>query len=225
MNKLPKHIAIIMDGNGRWAKKRSLPRMVGHRAGGEAAKEIIKACSQRGIEALTLFAFGTENWNRPAEEVDNLMQLFLETLQKNTKDLNKNNIRLRIIGDHAGLNPNLRDKIISAHEETEANTGLKLNVAINYSGRWDIWQAVEKTLQAEKMSQEIFQSHLCLHDLPEPDLFIRTSGEQRISNFLLWQLAYTELYFTDILWPDFNEQELEKALLAYAKRERRFGGL
>lgn len=225
MNKLPKHIAIIMDGNGRWAKKRSLPRIAGHKAGGEAAKEIIKACSQKGIEALTLFAFGTENWNRPAEEVDNLMNLFFEALQKNTKDLNEHNIRLCVIGDHARLNKKLVDKIINAQKETAANTGLKLNVAINYSGRWDIWQAVEKTLQAEKMSQEVFQSYLCLSDLPEPDLFIRTSGEQRISNFLLWQLAYTELYFTDILWPDFNEQELEKALLSYAKRERRFGGL
>jgi undecaprenyl diphosphate synthase len=225
MNKLPKHIAIVMDGNGRWAKKRGLPRVAGHKAGGEAAKEIIKVCSQKGIEALTLFAFGAENWNRPAEEVDNLMNLFFEALQKNTKDLNEYNIRLCVIGDHARLNKKLVDKIINVQKETATNTGLKLNVAINYSGRWDIWQAVEKTLQAEEVSQEIFQSHLCLHDLPEPDLFIRTSGEQRISNFLLWQLAYTELYFTDILWPDFHGQALEEALLAYAKRERRFGGL
>ena len=229
MNKLPRHIAIIMDGNGRWAKQHNLPRLTGHKAGGTAAREIIKACSQRGIEVLTLFAFGIENWKRPHEEVDNLMKLLFTTLQKHTADLHKYNIQLRIIGDRTRLNKKLQNKILSAEQETVQNTGLKLNTAINYSGRWDILQAVQRLTKevksGEPITQEYFQSLLSLHDLPEPDLFIRTSGEQRISNFLLWQLAYTELYFTDILWPDFHEQELEKALQAYASRERRFGGL
>lgn len=225
MSKLPRHIAIVMDGNGRWAKKRGLPRLAGHKAGGEAAKEIIKACSEKGIEVLTLFAFGTENWNRPAEEVDNLMKLFFDVLQKNTKDLHKYNVQLRIIGDCTKLSKKLQDKIVSVQQETANNSGLKLNAAINYSGRWDIWQAIKKLLQKGEVTLENFQSLLCLHDLPEPDLFIRTSGEQRISNFLLWQLAYTELYFTDVLWPDFKTQALDEALLAYSKRERRFGGL
>jgi undecaprenyl diphosphate synthase len=233
MSKLPRHIAIVMDGNGRWAKERGLPRLAGHKAGAEIAKEIIKVCSQRGIEVLTLFAFGTENWNRPSEEVGNLMKLFFEILQKNTKDLNKYNVQLRIIGDCTRLNKKLQEKIIRSQHETANNSGLKLNAAINYSGRWDIWQAIEKIVQKVEtgkvkhgeVTQEYFQSLLCLHNLPEPDLFIRTSGEQRISNFLLWQLAYTELYFTDVLWPDFHEHILEEALLAYAKRERRFGGL
>jgi len=229
MNKLPRHIAIIMDGNGRWAKQHNLPRLTGHKAGGTAAREIIKACSQRGIEVLTLFAFGIENWKRPHEEVDNLMKLLFTTLQKHTADLHKYNIQLRIIGDRTRLNKKLQNKILSAEQETVQNTGLKLNTAINYSGRWDILQAVQRLTKevksGEPITQEYFQSLLSLHDLPEPDLFIRTSGERRISNFLLWQLAYTELYFTDILWPDFHEQELEKALQAYASRERRFGGL
>ena len=225
MSKVPRHIAIVMDGNGRWAKKRGLPRLAGHKAGGEAAKEIIKACSEKGIEVLTLFAFGTENWNRPAEEVDNLMKLFFDVLQKNTKDLHKYNVQLRIIGDCTKLSKKLQDKIVSVQQETANNSGLKLNAAINYSGRWDIWQAIKKLLQKGEVTLENFQSLLCLHDLPEPDLFIRTSGEQRISNFLLWQLAYTELYFTDVLWPDFKTQALDEALLAYSKRERRFGGL
>jgi len=229
MNKLPRHIAIIMDGNGRWAKQHNLPRLTGHKAGGTVAREIIKACSQRGIEVLTLFAFGIENWKRPHEEVDNLMKLLFTTLQKHTADLHKYNIQLRIIGDRTRLNKKLQNKILSAEQETVQNTGLKLNTAINYSGRWDILQAVQRLTKevksGEPITQEYFQSLLSLHDLPEPDLFIRTSGERRISNFLLWQLAYTELYFTDILWPDFHEQELEKALQAYASRERRFGGL
>lgn len=225
MNKLPRHIAIIMDGNGRWAKQRNLPRFAGHKAGGTAAREIIKACSQRGIEVLTLFVFGFENWKRPHEEVDSLMKLLFETLQKNTADLHKYNIQLRVIGDRTRLNKKLQNKILSTEQETAQNTGLKLNAAINYSGRWDILQAVQRVKSGAPITQEYFQSLLSLHDLPEPDLFIRTSGEQRISNFLLWQLAYTELYFTDSLWPDFHELELEKALQGYASRERRFGGI
>jgi undecaprenyl diphosphate synthase len=225
MNKLPRHIAIIMDGNGRWAKQRNLSRLAGHKAGGQAAREIIKTCSQKNIEVLTLFAFGVENWKRPQDEVDNLMRLLFETLQKHTADLHKYNIQLRIIGDRTKLNKKLQNKLLSAEQETAQNTGLKLNAAINYSGRWDILQAVKKVKSDIPITQEYFQSLLSLHDLPEPDLFIRTSGEQRLSNFLLWQLAYTELYFTDVFWPDFHEQELAKALQAYAKRERRFGGV
>jgi undecaprenyl diphosphate synthase len=225
MNNLPRHIAIIMDGNGRWAKQRNLPRLAGHKAGGQAAREIIKTCSQKNIEVLTLFAFGVENWKRPQDEVDNLMRLLFEILQKHTADLHKYNIQLRIIGDRTKLNKKLQNKLLSAEQETAQNTGLKLNAAINYSGRWDILQAVKKVKSDIPITQEYFQSLLSLHDLPEPDLFIRTSGEQRLSNFLLWQLAYTELYFTDVFWPDFHEQELAKALQAYAKRERRFGGV
>jgi undecaprenyl diphosphate synthase len=233
MNKLPRHIAIIMDGNGRWAKKRNLPRSAGHRAGGKSAQEIIRTCSEKGIEVLTLWAFGTENWNRPAEEINYLMKLFFDVLQKNINDLQKYSIQLRIIGDSVRLDKKLQDKIVEAQQLSANNTGLKLNVGISYSGRWDILQAVKKLghtieagqLKAEQITQEYFQSLLCLHDLPEPDLFIRTSGELRISNFLLWQLAYTELYFTDILWPDFHKDDLENALKAYARRERRFGGL
>ncbi len=233
MNKLPKHIAIIMDGNGRWAKKRNLPRSAGHRAGGEAVQEIIRACDEKGIEILTLWAFGIENWNRPVEEVNYLMKLFFDALQRDIKDLQKYNIQLRVIGDCARLDEKLQNKIVEAQQLSANNTGLKLNVGISYSGRWDILQAVKRLghsvetgeLKAEQITQEYFQSLLCLHDLPEPDLFIRTSGELRISNFMLWQLAYTELYFTDILWPDFHKDALEDALRAYAKRERRFGEL
>lgn len=233
MNKLPKHIAIIMDGNGRWAKKRNLPRSAGHRAGGEAVQEIIRACNEKSIEILTLWAFGIENWNRPVEEVNYLMKLFFDALQRDIKDLQKYNIQLRVIGDCARLDEKLQNKIVEAQQLSANNTGLKLNVGISYSGRWDILQAVKRLghsveigeLKAEQITQEYFQSLLCLHDLPEPDLFIRTSGELRISNFMLWQLAYTELYFTDILWPDFHKDALEDALRAYAKRERRFGEL
>jgi len=233
MSKLPKHIVIIMDGNGRWAKKRNLPRSAGHRAGGETAQEIIRVCSDEGIEVLTMWAFGTENWNRPVEEVNYLMKLFFEALQKNIKDLQKNNIQLCVIGDRARLDKKLQNKIIEAERLSANNTGLKLNVGISYSGRWDILQAVKRLgnyieagkLRVEQITQEYFQSLLCLHDLPEPDLFIRTSGELRISNFMLWQLAYTELYFTDILWPDFHKNAFEEALKAYEKRERRFGKL
>jgi undecaprenyl diphosphate synthase len=233
MNNLPKHIAIIMDGNGRWAMQRKLPRMLGHREGGKAVEKIIEACAQKGISVLTLFAFSTENWDRPQEEVDYLMQLFLDALSKEVKRLHKNNVKLRVIGGIDSLNEQLRAKISSAEQLTSANTGLKLNLAINYSGRWDIFQAtyaVAKMIEAgelkvQKLTQELFQSKLCLADLPPPDLFIRTSGELRISNFLLWQLAYTELYFTKVLWPDFDESALNEALAAYATRERRFGGI
>lgn len=233
MNNLPKHVVIIMDGNGRWALQRKFPRILGHKEGGKAAEKVIKSCIQKGIEVLTLFAFSTENWNRPQEEVNFLMELFLKVLNKDIKKIHKNNIKLRIIGETSSLNKKLRNKIIQAEELTSINTGLKLNIAINYSGRWDIFQAAKNIalavefgkLKAQDVTQEVFKSKLCLFDLPEPDLFIRTSGELRISNFLLWQLAYTELYFTDTLWPDFNEQTLDEALSAYAARERRFGAI
>lgn len=231
MNNLPKHIVIVMDGNGRWAEKRKLPRIFGHREGGKTAEKIIESCARKGIEALTLFAFSTENWKRPQDEVGFLMELFLKALNKNVKRLHRNHIRLRIIGEVNVLAEKLRAKIMQAEKLTAANTGLKLNVAINYSGRWDIFQATKNIALAvesgefktQDLTQEMFNSKLCLYDLPEPDLFIRTSGELRISNFLLWQLAYTELYFTDILWPDFDEQALDDAMRAYTNRERRFG--
>lgn len=231
MNKLPRHIAIVMDGNGRWAQQRDLPRITGHKAGGETAKEIIKACAKRGIEALTLFAFSSENWQRPVAEIDYLMKLFLKALQSNLKTLHKNNIKLSIIGDYLQLDKKLQNKITEAHELTANNNGLKLNIAINYSGRWDILQATKSIaakvkigeLELEQITAAKFQEQLCLHDLPEPDLFIRTSGELRISNFLLWQLAYTELYFTEVFWPDFHEDQFAIALAEFTKRERRFG--
>jgi undecaprenyl diphosphate synthase len=230
-NKPPRHIAIVMDGNGRWAKQRGLPRVAGHKVGSEIVKELIKACVKRGIEALTLFAFSSENWQRPADEVNYLMKLFLTALQRNLKSLHKNNIKICIIGDYLQLDKKLQAKIAEAQELTANNTGLRLNIAVNYSGRWDILQMTQRIaaevksgrLEAEGIDYAKLQSMLCLHDLPEPELFIRTSGEQRISNFLLWQLAYTELYFTDILWPDFHEEQLEIALKEFANRNRRFG--
>lgn len=227
---LPRHIAIVMDGNGRWAKQRGLARSAGHRAGGDAAKSTIKACVELGVEALTLFAFGIENWKRPPKEVNYLMNLFFKNLQK-SDELHKQNIKLRIIGDYSRFSDKLIQRIEVSQELTENNTGLQLNAAINYSGRWDIVNAANKIakkvsageITTADINEESFSQQLCLSDVPEPDLFIRTSGEQRLSNFLLWQLAYTELYFTDVLWPDFNKEELEKAIAAFGKRERRFG--
>ncbi len=230
MSGLPRHVAIIMDGNGRWAQQRNLSRSAGHKAGGEAAKEIIKACAGTGIEVLTLFAFGMENWKRPTKEVNYLMNLFFRNLEK-SHELHEQNIKLNIIGDYSRFSAKLKQRIMQSQELTANNTGLHLNAAINYSGRWDITNAAKQLAQqvksdnltADDITEETLAQFLCLHELPEPDLFIRTSGEQRISNFLLWQLAYTELYFTDVLWPDFNKEELEKALQAYDARERRFG--
>lgn len=231
LNKLPKHIAIIMDGNGRWAKKRHLPRIAGHREGLKAVQRIIKACVEQNIEILTLFAFGTENWHRPEQEVDGLMSLFLSALKNEIDKLQKNNIQLRFIGERARFNQELKENIKTAEKQTEKNTKLKLIIAADYSGRWDIVQAVKQVakqierrqLTADEITADLFANFLQLADLPAPDLLIRTSGEKRISNFLLWQLAYTEFYFTDILWPDFNETTLIDALIFYANRERRFG--
>lgn len=229
MSQLPKHIAIIMDGNGRWAKKRFLPRFMGHQKGVKNVKKIVSHCAELGIESLTLFAFSTENWKRPREEVSQLMQLFLSALQREVKKLNENNVRLKVVGDTQGFAPEIVEHIYKAESQTANNTGLQLNVAANYGGRWDIVQAVKKWQQAnpealvEDLTEEMLGQFVCLADQPEPDLLIRTGGEQRISNFLIWQCAYTELYFTEILWPNFSEKELDKAIESYAQRERRFG--
>lgn len=229
--KRPRHIAIIMDGNGRWAKSRHLPRVLGHQEGVKAVRKVIKTCGEIGIEVLTLFAFSSENWQRPKQEVNYLMTLFLNTLKNEIDKLAKNNVQLRMVGNLTGFKRPLREWIAKSHALTAKNTGLKLIVAVNYSGQWDIVQAAQKIatrvksgeMEAESLTQDVFAHYLSLADLPNADLLIRTSGEYRISNFLLWQLAYTELYFTDTLWPDFDEEELNKALLFYAKRERRFG--
>ena len=228
---LPKHIAIILDGNGRWAKKRFLPRIAGHRAGVKTVHKIVEACAQKNIQALTLFAFSSENWRRPRQEVGLLMDLFVVALERETQSLHKNNVRLQVVGERAAFAKKLQDKIAKGESLTEANNGLQLTVAANYGGRWDITQATRKLAQKAldgelkvcDIDEQALSSCLALHDLPEPDLFIRTGGEQRISNFLLWNLAYTELYFTDVLWPDFNELELETALDSFVSRERRFG--
>jgi undecaprenyl diphosphate synthase len=231
MKKLPKHVAIAMDGNGRWAKKKHLPRVAGHEAGADSVKKVVKLCTEKKIPILTLFAFSSENWRRPSEEVDYLMNLFLQTLRQETENLHKNNIALNIIGDYSRFSPDLQEQIHQSQKLTEKNTGLTLVIAANYSGRWDITNATrlitEKVakgqLVASAITPELLGQYLCLNSLPEPDLFIRTSGEQRISNFMLWQFAYTELYFSQVLWPDFKEAEFEAALAFYASRERRFG--
>lgn len=231
INTLPRHIAIIMDGNGRWAKQRNLPRVAGHKVGVDAVRETVKACVEKKIEVLTLFAFSSENWQRPAQEVNYLMQLFITALKREVKKLHKQNIQLRIVGDRERFEKKLRQQMQEAEELTANNTGLKLVIAANYGGRWDITEAMRQIasdieqgkLTSQDISAELVQNKVALADLPEPDLFIRTSGEQRISNFLLWQIAYTELYFTDVLWPDFNAAELDNALAFFANRERRFG--
>lgn len=231
MSKLPKHVAIVMDGNGRWAQRKCLPRVAGHEAGAESVKQIVKQCSEKGIPILTLFAFSSENWRRPVDEVDHLMNLFLQTLQQETNSLTENNIQLRVIGDYTRFSPALRQQIETSQQQTSANTGLTLVIAANYSGRWDITNATRQisekvlagTITLDEINAGLVNNFMCLTDLPDPDLFIRTSGEQRISNFMLWQFAYTELYFTNVLWPDFTKEEFQLALDYYATRERRFG--
>ena len=228
---IPKHVAIIMDGNGRWAKKRFLPRVAGHRAGLEAARQVVKNCAKRHINVLSLFAFSSENWRRPAQEVGYLMELFLTSLEGEVSMLHENNVQLRIIGDRSRFNENLCMKITEVEQITSDNTGMILIIAVDYGGQWDICQATKKLanavergdLSSSAITPDMIQRHLSFADLPDPDLFIRTSGELRISNFMLWQLAYSELYFTHTLWPDFDENELDKALTHYADRERRFG--
>jgi undecaprenyl diphosphate synthase len=225
---VPRHIAIIMDGNGRWAKQRFMPRVAGHQRGVEALREVVKACRDLGVEYLTVFAFSSENWRRPAEEVSFLMSLFLVMLEREVAKLHQNNIRLKIIGDRSRFDDKLRHTMREAEQLTASNTALTLTVAANYGGRWDVMQAVKAMLKehprlAQSFSEEDLQPYLSMCDAPEPDLFIRTGGEQRISNFMLWQLAYTELYFTDTLWPAFDRNELDKAIASYQQRERRFG--
>jgi undecaprenyl diphosphate synthase len=231
LSNLPRHIAIIMDGNGRWAKQRHLPRVAGHKAGLEAARKIVEHCIKQGIEVLTLFVFSSENWRRPEDEVSYLMQLFVTMLQRDAHKLHEQNVQLRIIGDRSRFNENLQKHIAKVEKLTESNTGLKLLLAANYGGQWDIMEAVQKIalnlkrgeISINDLTTETLKQHLSFSDLPDPDLFIRTSGEMRISNFMLWQLAYSELYFTDVYWPDFDAAELDKALSFFASRERRFG--
>lgn len=228
---LPQHIAIIMDGNGRWAKKRCMPRIAGHRAGVEATRKVVRNCSKRKIKVLSLFAFSSENWRRPATEVNFLMKLFLFELEHEIHSLHENNIQLRFIGDRSRFSKKLCNKIRQVEDLTRQNTGMVLIIAADYGGQWDICFAARQlakevelgVLKSIDINPEKLASKLSFADLPDPDLFIRTSGELRISNFMLWQLAYSELYFTNTLWPDFNEEELEKALMHYATRERRYG--
>ena len=228
---LPKHVAIIMDGNGRWAKQKGLPRIAGHRAGVKKLQNIVNYSATAGIEVLTVYAFSSENWKRPRTEVSMLMELFNTSLQQRFKDLHDNNVRLRFIGDLSLFPEKLRESMTDAENLTTNNTGLVLAVAVNYGGRWDIANAFKELnrkikdegMKIEDIDETLIGEFMCLSDLPEPDLFIRTGGEMRVSNYLLWQLAYTELYFDDCLWPDFGTGSLKKALKWYAGRERRFG--
>ncbi len=227
----PRHVAIIMDGNGRWAAARKLPRHFGHKAGVESVRRVVESCLDHGIEVLTLFAFSSENWRRPASEVGLLMELFLTTLQHEVNKLNRNGVRLRIVGDCEGFPEKLREHIRRAEAKTAVNAKLTLAIAANYGGRWDITQAARRLaervaageLEPRDITAQRLEEYMVLADLPEPDLFIRTGGEQRISNFLLWRLAYTELYFTETLWPDFDTAAFTAALASYAARQRRFG--
>ncbi|WP_392564784.1 isoprenyl transferase [Orbus wheelerorum] len=228
---IPNHVAIIMDGNGRWAKNRNQLRVVGHRAGLKAVRKVVRHASSIGIKALTLYAFSSENWKRPEQEVSSLMSLFVYALNREAKTLNKNNIRLNIIGDISRFSAQLQTMIADVQNMTRNNTGLVLNIAANYGGRWDITQAIKQIiskvdnnlLSIDEINEDIVNEQLSLHDLPAIDLVIRTGGEHRISNFLLWQIAYSEFYFTDILWPDFGLDSLDEAISIFNKRERRFG--
>ncbi len=229
--KMPKHIAVVMDGNGRWAKQRSLPRTAGHKAGVASVRRTIQAVSEQGVKVLTLYAFSSENWRRPAEEVSFLMRLFYTLLTREINKIHKNNIQLRIIGDYSILNPKLVSKIDLAQSLTQANTGLVLQLALNYGAQAEIVQACKQIavkiaagqLDATAINKHLFSQHLDFPDLPPPDLLIRTGGELRVSNFLLWHLAYTELYFTNKFWPDFSELDLDLAIKDYSSRQRRFG--
>ena len=228
---LPRHVAIIMDGNGRWAKQRQMPRIAGHRAGVENVRTLVSCCAELGIEVLTLFAFSSENWRRPALEVRLLMDLFVLALEQEAQRLHQNGVRLRVIGERAAFPRKLRTRIAEAEAMTRGNTALTLVIAANYGGQWDIAQASQQVyqeiaagrLKPDDITPETLERFLSTRDLPPPDLFIRSGGEQRISNFLLWQLAYAELYFTECLWPDFGRAEFERALASYTQRERRFG--
>ena len=227
----PRHVAVIMDGNGRWAARRAMPRHLGHRAGVKAVRATVEGCARRGVEALTLFAFSSENWGRPDEEVARLMELFIEAMDGEVENLAEHGIRLRFIGDVTPLKPHLLDRIAAAEARTAAGPNMTLYVALSYGGRWDIARAARRLaeravageIQPAGIDESAFARELQLGDAPDPDLFIRTGGEQRISNFLLWHLAYTELYFCGTLWPDFDDQELERAFHYFAGRQRRFG--
>src|SRR5690554_682863 len=231
LEKCPEHIAIIMDGNGRWAKQQGEVRLFGHSIGVEAVREVLKACVELGVRHLTLYAFSTENWNRPKEEVDGLMNLMVETIANEISELNDNNIRLRSIGDSSRLPDACRNELETAQEATKTNNSLDLILALNYSARWEIVDAAKRLaakvesgdLKAREIDDLAFSNELCLNDIPDPEPVIRTSGERRISNFLLWQIAYSELYFTDKLWPDFKREDLYEAIIDYQNRERRFG--
>ena len=228
--KIPTHVAIILDGNGRWAKKRLLPRNMGHRAGAKTVEQIIEDAHNIGIKYLTVYAFSTENWNRPAEEVTELMKLLRNYLETCIKRANKNNMRVRVIGDRNGLDSDIIDRINELEKASAGNTGINFTIALNYGSRDEIKRAVNSIVEDAKkgkiegeISEELITSYLDTRDIPDPDLLIRTSGEERLSNYLLWQLAYTEFYFTDVLWPDFDKDELIKAVMQYNKRDRRFG--
>jgi undecaprenyl diphosphate synthase len=227
VQEVPQHVAVIMDGNGRWAKKRFLPRVAGHQRGLESVRAMVKACVRLEIKYLTLFAFSSENWRRPPDEVTFLMSLFLEALDREVKKLHEANVILKLIGDRTAFNQALQQKMIEAEAKTADNTGLVLTIAVNYGGRWDVVNAMNQLMQAQPHLKQIEETdllpYLSMPYAPEPDLFIRTGGETRISNFLLWQLAYTELYFTPTLWPDFDDDAFETALSSYRQRERRFG--
>ena len=231
MTSIPHHIAIIMDGNGRWAQKRHMPRTVGHAKGAAGVRELVEFCAHKGVKYLTLFAFSTENWSRPEEEVSTLMGLFLQYLEKELKNLSQAGVRLQVIGDVTGFAQELQDRIAEAVKATARNDGIVLTVAANYGGRWDIVQAVQRWQVAHpqadprSLTQEQLAQYLSTAFMPDPDLLIRTGGEQRISNFLLWQVAYAELYFTDYLWPEFDTAQLALALDWYQMRQRRFGAL
>ncbi|WP_019342383.1 polyprenyl diphosphate synthase [Stutzerimonas stutzeri] len=228
---VPRHVAIIMDGNNRWAKRRLLPGVAGHKAGVDAVRAVIEVCAEAGVEVLTLFAFSSENWQRPAEEVGALMELFLTALRREARKLNENGISLRIIGDRSRFHPELQAAMLNAEEMTAGSGRFVLQVAANYGGQWDIAQAAQRLareaqqgrLNPDEVTPAVFQRYLTTGDMPLPDLCIRTGGERRISNFLLWQLAYAELYFSDLFWPDFKHDAMRTALADFAKRQRRFG--
>jgi undecaprenyl diphosphate synthase len=231
LKKLPKHVAVIMDGNGRWAKSKGAARIFGHQNGVKSVKDVIEAATEIGVEYMTLYAFSTENWNRPADEVSALMELLIKTIYDETPTLNKNNIRLRAIGDTKSLPAKCQQQLADSMKETEKNTRLNLVLALSYSSKWEILEAVKQIsedvkagkISSSQISEQVFESHLSTSGIPHPELMIRTSGECRISNFLLWQLAYAEFYFTETLWPDFRREDFYKAIISYQNRERRFG--
>jgi len=229
--RMPKHIAIVMDGNGRWAQAKHLPRTAGHHAGSKAVRRTVEYCAQQGVEVLSLFAFSSENWRRPKEEIEILMRLFMTTLKQEVKRLNENKVRLLFIGDRGAFSQALQDKIKESEQLTGENTGMTLIIAANYGGRWDICQAAERLIQQAvanndghlKVTEALFEDSLATAGIADPDLFIRTGGEKRISNFMLWQMAYTEFFNSAVLWPDFNKDYLREAIFAYQNRQRRFG--